>query len=77
MTDNKSILNEIKDNASELPYEDRMHVLHILRQHLHINKIIEHADGCRVNLDILDNDIIQKLHYIIKSRMNISQQHEI
>lgn len=76
MSDIKTMVNEIKDDVNELSYEDRMHVLQILKQHLPF-KIIEHADGCRVNLDTLKPEIINKLHHIIKTRLITGKRHEI
>jgi hypothetical protein len=69
--------NDIKNNANELIYEDRLYVLQILKQHLPSTKIIEHADGCRINLDTLTYDIINKIHYIILSKLNISNSNKI
>jgi hypothetical protein len=69
--------NDIKNNANELIYEDRLYVLQILKQHLPSTRIIEHADGCRINLDILTYDIINKIHYIILSKLNISNSNKI
>jgi hypothetical protein len=77
MSDIKLMIREIKDDANELNYVDRIHVLQILIQHLHLNKIIEHADGCRVNLDTLGPEIINKLHHIIKTRLVTGKRHEI
>jgi hypothetical protein len=68
---------EIKNIANELTYDDRLYVLQILKQHLHVKKIIEHADGCRINLDCLNDDIINKIHYIIKTKLTISHSNKI
>lgn len=73
----KKTKRKICENAEELIYEDRMHVLQILKHQLGANKIIEHADGCRINLDPLDYEIIKKLDYIISSRIITSKRHEI
>jgi len=59
---------EIQKYAGELNYEDRLHVLNILKQHLPYNKIIEHADGTRVNLDTIPSTLVDKIHHIIKTR---------
>lgn len=63
---------EIQNNACELAYADRLYVLQILKQHIPKHAIIEHADGCRINLDCISDDIINKIHHIVKSKMNIS-----
>jgi tRNA(Ser,Leu) C12 N-acetylase TAN1 len=67
----------IKNRADELEYEDRMYVLQILKQQLPFYKIIEHADGCRINLDGLTEDIINKIHHIIKMKLEISHTNKI
>jgi tRNA(Ser,Leu) C12 N-acetylase TAN1 len=67
----------IKNRANELAYEDRLYVLQILKQHLPISKIIEHADGCRINLDSLTDDIINKIYHIIKMKLKISHNNKI
>ena len=67
----------IKNRANELTYEDRLYVLQILKQHLQMSKIIEHADGCRINLDSLTDDIINKIYYIIKMKLKISHTNKI
>ena len=69
--------NEIKNRANELTYDDRLYVLRILRHHLPATKIIEHADGCRINLDNLTVEIINKIHYIINTRLKISIYNKI
>lgn len=67
----------IKNRANELAYEDRLYVLQILKQHLPLSKIIEHADGCRINLDNLTGDIINKIHHIINTKLEISHTNKI
>ena len=62
----------IKNRANELAHEDRLYVLQILMQQLPLSKIIENADGCRINLDSLTDDIIQKIHYIVNSKLKVS-----
>lgn len=64
---------EIKDSANELAYEDRLYVLQILKQSIPPSKIIEHADGCRINLDGLESELINKIHHIINAKLNISK----
>lgn len=67
----------IKNKANDLTYEDRLYVLQILKQQLPPSKIIEHADGCRINLDNLTDDIINKIHHIIKMKLKISCTNKI
>jgi hypothetical protein len=62
---------EIKNDVTKLTYEDRLYVLEILKQQLPSNKIIENADGCRINLDTLSDDIIHKIHHIVKTKLKI------
>lgn len=73
----KILKRQIKDGADGLNHEDRMHVLQILKQQLQPKQIIEHADGCRINLDTLEYEIINKLHYIITNRLASGKQYEI
>jgi hypothetical protein len=67
----------IKNKADDLAYEDRLYVLQILKQQLPISKIIEHADGCRINLDSLTEDIINKIYHIINMKLKISHTNKI
>lgn len=67
----------IKDKANDLVYDDRLYVLQILKQHLSPEKIIENADGCRVNLDTLPDELISKIHHIINTRLEIPQANKI
>ena len=69
--------NSIKNRANELTYEDRLYVLQILKQHLPPTKIIENADGCRINLDTLNIEIINKIHHIIDMRLKIPYNNKI
>ena len=57
--------SSIVSKALELDYEDRLYVLQILKQQLDPVKIVEHADGCRINLDNLPDSIINKIYHII------------
>ena len=66
----KEKIQYIKNKVDDLMYTDRLYILEILKQHLNPQSIIENADGCRVNLDTLSFDIINKLHYIICSKVN-------
>ena len=68
---------DIKNRANELPYEDRLHVLEILKHQLPVSMIIENADGCRINLDNMTHEIINKIHHIIKLKLKISHDNLI
>lgn len=68
---------DIKNRIDELSYDDRLYVLEILKQQLPLSKIIENADGCRINLDTLTIDIINKIHHIIKLKLKISHDNLI
>lgn len=68
---------DIKNRVDELSYDGRLYVLEILKQHLPLSKIIENADGCRINLDTLTIDIINKIHHIIKLKLKISHDNLI
>ena len=59
---------EICNIAMDMQYENRLHILELLKQQLNQSKIIENADGCRVNLDTLSSKYIDKLYYIIKNK---------
>jgi hypothetical protein len=64
--------NEIRDLTCALTYEDRMSILQILRVQLEKSKIIESADGCRINLETLPDEMIDKLHHIVTSKVKVS-----
>jgi hypothetical protein len=68
---------DIKNMSNELVYDDRLHVLNILKQHIPLTKVIEHADGCRINLDGLTDDVIKKIHHVIKMKLRISHTNKI
>lgn len=68
---------DIKNRANELVYEDRLYVLEILKQQLPVSMIIENADGCRINLDNMTYEIINKIHHIIKLKLKISNDNLI
>jgi len=68
---------KIKDKICELVYEDRLYVLNILKHHLPTSQIKEHADGCRINLDILSDDLIYKIHHIIMSKLEVLDVNKI
>lgn len=59
--------------AGNLELDDKLYILDILRQQIPMKSIKEHADGCRVNLDRLADDIINKIHHIIISKIKASQ----
>lgn len=63
---------DIRDKTNNLPYEDRLYILEILKQHLPLSKIVENADGCRINLDNLTLDIINKIHHILQLKLKIA-----
>lgn len=67
-------IKKIRDKVGDLTYDDRLHVLSILKQHTPLPKIIEHADGCRVNMDTLPADLIDKIYYMVESKLNISEK---
>jgi alpha-glucosidase (family GH31 glycosyl hydrolase) len=69
--------NSIKNRSDEMAYEDRLYVLQILKQQLPVSKIIQHADGCRINLDSLTDDTINKIYHIIKMKLKISHTNKI
>ena len=53
------LVNEIQD----LEYEQRLEILKVLKTILNPDKepIHEHADGCRINLDLLSSEKIEIL----------------
>ena len=61
--------NDIRDRISNLSHDNRLYILEILKQHLPPSRIIENADGCRVNLDIVSDDLIGKLYHIMVTRL--------
>ena len=69
--------NESINKVEELVYEDRLYVLQILKQHLPVSQIKEHADGCRINLDDLSDDLIHKIHHIIITKLEVLDVNKI
>jgi ATP-dependent RNA circularization protein (DNA/RNA ligase family) len=67
-TKKKYIISE----AENLDLDEKLHVLNILRQHIPIRSVKQHADGCRINLDKLNADVINKIHYIILTKIKAS-----
>lgn len=67
------ILAEVEN----LDFDDKIHILDILRQQMPPKNIREHADGCRINLDKLTDDIINKIHYIILTKIKAQYQSNI
>jgi tRNA(Ser,Leu) C12 N-acetylase TAN1 len=63
-----SIKNIIKTKSNDLSYDDRLNMLKILQQYLPASKIIENADGCRINLDSISIEIINTLYHLIKTK---------
>lgn len=55
----------IIDKVNELDLDDRRHILSIIQQSVSNELIKEHGDGSRINLDLLDENLINKLHSII------------
>lgn len=62
--------NDLRDRIGNLSYDDRLYILEILKQHLPPSKIIENADGCRVNLDTVSDDLVDKLYHIMMTRLS-------
>jgi hypothetical protein len=77
MTDIDIKKKEIVNNSEDLCYEDRLYVLRILLQHTPKIRIIEHRDGTRINLDLLSQEIINKIHYIISSKLTVPEKNLI
>jgi len=63
----------ICQHVDNLPYNDRLHILQILKQHLPLDCIIEHADGCRISIDKLDIEFINKLYHIINNKIQCNE----
>jgi len=59
----------IISEVDNLDFDDKIHILDVLRQQIPPKSIKEHADGCRINLDKLTDDIINKIHYIILTKI--------
>tara|TARA_Y100000389_G_C17263282_1_gene414120 strand:+ start:431 stop:658 length:228 start_codon:yes stop_codon:yes gene_type:complete len=64
---------EIKNKVNFLLHEDRLYLLQVLKNQLSSSQIAEHADGCRINLDILSNDMINKIHHIVTTKLETSK----
>jgi hypothetical protein len=64
-------------NVSKLNYEDRIHLLGVIKQHVSDDLIKENRDGSRINLDKLHDNLINKLYHIVISKLNISTLSEL
>ena len=67
----------IISNVSKLNYEDRIHLLGVIKQHVSDDLIKENRDGSRINLDKLHDNLINKLYHIVISKLNISTPSEL
>lgn len=65
--------DEIKNKVNYLLHEDRLYLLQVLKNQLPISQIAEHADGCRINLDTLSNDMVNKIHHIVITKLETSK----
>ena len=63
----------IKRKIDDLIYEDRINILELLRQQVDESLIIENADGCRVNLDKIPTDVINKIEYVLIAKLKVSE----
>jgi len=65
MSSRAELVQEIED----LEYEQRLEILKVLKTILNPDKevIHEHADGCRINLDILSDEKIEILKRALKT----------
>jgi len=60
---------ELIEKIEELEYEQRLEILKVLKTILNPDKepIHEHADGCRINLDLLSIEKIEILKRALKT----------
>lgn len=63
----------IKRKVDDLIYEDRLHILELLKQQVNESLIIENADGCRINLDKVSDDVINKIEYVIRTKLKVPE----
>lgn len=61
----------IQDKAPSLLYDDKMHILQILKYHGPPVKVCESADGSRINLDELPEGLINKIYHIIIAKLEV------
>lgn len=71
------VKREIETKVDDLVYDDRMYVLKILMQHIGVSKIIKNGDGSRINMDILSESLIRKIHHIIIGKLTIQEKNLI
>jgi hypothetical protein len=71
------VKREIENKVGDLIYDDRMHVLKILMQHMDHSKIIKNGDGSRINMDILPESLVRKIHHIIVNKLKIQEKNLI
>jgi hypothetical protein len=57
----------IKNAACDLPYEDRLKLLEVLRQRVP-DKIVENSDGSHVNLDKMSDGLITNIYHIVVTK---------
>ena len=73
MADVRTKKTYIITEARNLDYDDKLYVLDILRQHIPIKCIKQHADGSRINLDRLEENIINKIYHIIVTKIKAAK----
>ena len=60
----------IINSCTRLQYPDKMFVLNIIKNHIDTPCITEGADGCRINLDKLPDELIIRLFNIVENKLN-------
>ena len=59
----------IRKYADDLKIENKKAILQMLKSKIDNSKIKEVSDGIRINLDILDDDVISSLNYMIEYKL--------
>jgi len=60
----------IINSCTRLQYHDKMFILNTIKNHIDNNLITESADGCRINLDKLPDDLILRIFNIVENKIN-------
>lgn len=57
-------------NCTKLSYPDKIYILNIIKINIDNNLISECSDGCRINLDRLPDELINRLYTIVENKFN-------
>lgn len=73
MSEKKSIQEMklfIRKYSDELTLDNKKSILQLLKSKIDNNKIKEVSDGIRIDLDVLNDNIIKELYSLVKYKLN-------